>query len=67
MLSEFDFAFTKNGLSWAPRCVILEYDLEQRSGELLQAYEVFCRGTRTAPMAVEANKDHVKRTCISEC
>jgi hypothetical protein len=50
------------GLLWAPRWVIAEYDLEQRSGELLQA--VVCRDSKTAA-AVRVRSDASRaRHCI---
>lgn len=44
---------------------MFEYDLEQSSGELLQAMDEFCRGIRIAAQVVEASKVHANRACIS--
>lgn len=52
----------RNGLSWAPRCVISPYDLEQRLGELLHA--CCWRGAGTFAEAKVNRRENIARTRI---
>lgn len=45
---------------------MFEYDLEQRSGELLQATDEFCRGTRSPASDVVTSKDQARKASISQ-
>ena len=64
-LNPFAASRTK-GLSCAPRCVIFEYDLLHRSGELLHATDAFRGLKRDASVVGKDNTKNVKNFIISE-
>lgn len=60
-------ASRKNALLCVPRCVMLEYGLLQRAGELLQAYDEFWEATQMANKDVNKNESSDKIEYIILC